>query len=106
MNKQALIDRLHEFLENEACSCSMDFECVTPNVTGTRKPKDTIMTTRKILLAIMAMLLPLLAMAENVEINGIYYSVIAKSQTAKVIAKPSGIGNSGTGSCFMKNRSF
>lgn len=25
-----IVDRLREFLENEACSCSMDFGCVTP----------------------------------------------------------------------------
>ena len=30
MNKQTLLDRLYEFLENEARSCSMDFGCVTP----------------------------------------------------------------------------
>lgn len=28
--KLSLIDRLREFLENEARSCSMDFGCVTP----------------------------------------------------------------------------
>lgn len=27
---ESIIDRLKEFMENEACSCSMDFGCVTP----------------------------------------------------------------------------
>lgn len=27
---ESLIDRLREFMENEARSCSMDFGCVTP----------------------------------------------------------------------------
>ncbi len=26
----SIVDRLYEFLENEARSCSMDFACVTP----------------------------------------------------------------------------
>ena len=25
-----IVSRLQQFLENEACSCSMDFGCVTP----------------------------------------------------------------------------
>ena len=29
-NKDSLILRIREFMENEARSCSMDFECVTP----------------------------------------------------------------------------
>lgn len=30
MNQVSLIDRIREFVENEARSCSMDFGCVTP----------------------------------------------------------------------------
>ena len=30
MNKNSLIIRLKQFMENEARSCSMDFGCVTP----------------------------------------------------------------------------
>ncbi len=28
--KTSIVDRLYEFIENEARSCSMDFACVTP----------------------------------------------------------------------------
>ena len=28
--KEEVVDRLKEFMENEACSCSMDFGCITP----------------------------------------------------------------------------
>ena len=30
MNDTTLIDRIKEFMENEARSCSMDFGCITP----------------------------------------------------------------------------
>ena len=30
MERQALIDKIKEFMENEARSCSMDFGCITP----------------------------------------------------------------------------
>lgn len=30
MERQALIDKVKEFMENEARSCSMDFGCITP----------------------------------------------------------------------------
>lgn len=30
MIKKVIVDRLHQFIENEARSCSMDFGCVTP----------------------------------------------------------------------------
>lgn len=28
--KEDVVSRLREFLNNEACSCSMDFGCITP----------------------------------------------------------------------------
>lgn len=30
MIKKVIVDRLHQFIENEARSCSMDFGCVKP----------------------------------------------------------------------------
>lgn len=29
MIKKVIVDRLHQFIENEARSCSMDFGCIT-----------------------------------------------------------------------------
>ena len=45
---------------------------------------------KKQLLLFMFMLVPMLASADAVEINGIYYNLIAKVQQAEVTKKPSG----------------
>ncbi len=41
-----IVERLHEFMENEARSCSMDFGCVTPvyvyRAWGGQVPLDVI----------------------------------------------------------------
>lgn len=47
------------------------------------------MTMKKITFLIITMLLPLIAMADAVEIDGIYYNLIAKENVAEVTQKPS-----------------
>lgn len=46
MTDTTLIDRIQEFMENEARSCSMDFGCVTPEYVyrswGGKVPLDEI----------------------------------------------------------------
>ena len=48
------------------------------------------MTIKKQILLLAMMLLPMLAGAETVEIDGIYYELISKIKEATVIQKPNG----------------
>lgn len=43
---------------------------------------------KKLLFTILTMLLPMVASAEAVEINGIYYNLIKKAKVAEVTCKP------------------
>ena len=47
------------------------------------------MTMKKIIFLIITMLLPLIAMADAVEVDGIYYNLIAKGNAAEVTKSPS-----------------
>ena len=48
------------------------------------------MKNTKLLLLILAMLMPMLANADPVEINGIYYNLVSKAKTAEVTENPNG----------------
>ena len=45
---------------------------------------------KKQLLLFVSMLLPMVAMADAVEIDGIYYNIVSEGQQAEVTSKPSG----------------
>ena len=49
---------------------------------------------KKLVFAFVAMLLPLMASADAVEINGIYYNLINKTKTAEVTSNPNGYSGS------------
>ena len=46
---------------------------------------------KKQLLLFVMMLLPMVAMADPVEIDGIYYNLVSKAKQAEVTSKPSGL---------------
>ncbi len=48
---------------------------------------------KKVLLSILLMLLPFLASAEPVEIDGIWYNLVSKAQEAEVTRNPNGLNN-------------
>ena len=55
---------------------------------GKITPKTTIMTMKKVLSFFILMLLPMVAGAETVEIDGIYYELVSKAKQAEVASNP------------------